>query len=455
MMNLLSEHNSPEKPSVLPRMSGFDPTAPVLVTKQNAVALVTRVADRKTLDVAAWLPTLTMGELHALRPAIRQAGVRREHPFVCAACGEPVILKALAGHGHYFSHVEKHVAELAGCPFREGRAPSLEELDRMRYHGQREGERHRRTKELIARTLRADDRFAEPLVESTWRSCLEGWRRPDVRSEWVGLPVVFEAQVSNTYPQVVAERTAFYQQEQMLLVWIFDRLPGEAWRTLHADTFCANQQHLFVVDEESAAESERCGTALFWTYTLCPGVRPERCESTGRILLAPFQEERFELVAFHDLSLDVGRQTACLFEVPREEHRSRHKILCTMAQAECQLDPVRRDIQDILKTDHPISNERLSAWAALVCAIESARFARAVGTAHANAAGPLNLVYDHYPTVVGLLVHALQRQGLDSEAIQRKAWGERTREVLQGRYKGAELPKQHAGSERMLSWLYG
>lgn len=86
MMNLLSEHSSPEKSSVLPRMSGFDPTAHVLVTKQNAVALVTRVADRKTLDVAAWLPTLTMGELHALRPAIRQAGVRREHPFVCAAC---------------------------------------------------------------------------------------------------------------------------------------------------------------------------------------------------------------------------------------------------------------------------------------------------------------------------------------------------------------------------------
>lgn len=161
------------------------------------------------------------------------------------------------------------------------------------------------------------------------------------------------------------------------------------------------------------------------------------------------------MVAFHDLSLDVCRQTACLFELPREEHRSRHKILCAMAQAECQLDPVRRDIQDILKTDHPISNERLSAWAALVCAIESARFGCAVGTAHANAAGPLNLVYDHYPTVVGLLAHALQRLGLDTEAIRRKAWDKRMREILQGRYKGAELPKQHAGSERMLSWLYG
>ena len=104
-MNLLSEHNSPEKSSVLPRMSGFDPTAHVLITKQNVVALVTRVADHKAL-CRGLVADHHHGRLHAIRPAIRQAGVRREHPFVCAACGELVMLKEFAEHGHHYSHVE-------------------------------------------------------------------------------------------------------------------------------------------------------------------------------------------------------------------------------------------------------------------------------------------------------------------------------------------------------------
>ncbi len=432
----------------------FDPSAPVTVTDRHQVDLVTRCADSTTFEVVQWLPTLTRGELHALRPAIRRAGVRKEYPFKCAGCGGPVVLKSLTDHGHYFSHVEKAAAAGAGCPFREARGPSEADLDRMRYHGQREGPRHRRTKELIARTVRADPRFEEPVIEKVWRSFIEGYRRPDVRSALGRLHVVFEAQVSNTYPQVVAERTEFYRENGMLCFWIFDEFPSRTWRTLHADAFCANKRHLFVVDDQSAVESERQSRALLRAYRQHPGVRPAKDSDTKRTILEPIIEERFDLVAFDMLQCDVQTQTACLFDAELVERRVRHKVLCAAAQAHYQVEPLRRDIQDLLQTSYHIKTERLEAWAALVCAIESASFDCAIGTAHANPAGLLNLVFDHYPDVVGLLVETLQRLDLNTEKINRGAWGQRARAVAGGRYQNAGPPPQHPGSRRLLNWLY-
>lgn len=436
------------------RIGRFDPDELVHVTSKNSIAFVTRVSDHTTLEVATWLPTLNKGALHSLRPEIRSAGVRKEYPFVCSACGEAVVLKAYTDYGHFFSHLEKQRAEDVGCPFRESREMTREDLDRIRYHGQREGSRHLLIKELIARTLRADARFSPPEIEATWRSFIEGWRRPDVSSRWGETAVVFEAQVSNTYPQIVAERTEFYRRDGALLVWIFDRQPDETWRTLHADAFCVNQQHLFVVDAESVAESERQHRAFLRTYSLRPSVRALKAD-TGKFMLEEIQIESFALVPFDELKLDVQKQTSCRFDVAEEKRRSRHKVLCTEVHAGMNADTLRGDIQDILKSDHDIPYAKLASWAALVCAIESARFGCGVGTKYPNPVSVLNQIFDHHASVVGLLDKELCRQHLDRENFHDGAWGKRVRMIRKGRYNDGDLPEQHAGSRTMLDWLYG
>jgi hypothetical protein len=324
----------------------------------------------------------------------------------------------------------------------------------MRYHGQKEGHRHRDTKSRIARTLKADSRFGEPVIESVWRSFLEGWRRPDVRSTWNGMNVVFEAQVSNTYPQVVADRTVFFQREGALLFWIFDRFPDHDWRTLHADAFCSNQRHLFIVDEESASESERRRLALLKIYTSRPEVAPEHHAKTGRTVLIFEPQERLELVPFEALNLDVESQTASLFEVAAEEERAHHKILCATAQAESFFAPLEKAVRNLLGPSVVIRPDSIRAWAALVCAVESVRLHQVIGSALKNAAGALNLVYDHYPWVVGLLVSTLNRLSLDTSAVGGKAWRSRSIKVAEGQYESGPLPEQSRGVARLLDWLY-
>ena len=239
----------------------FNPDRPAVPTDALQVEMVRRSSDGEVIEVRDWILTQTEGQIHALRPQLRQS---TDHPpFTCFSCGYPVLLKKHTSGGHFFAHKEKSAAERANCVYQEGGNLSLKDLDRMRYQGQREGARHLRTKELIRRIVASDHRSTEPVVEQTWRTFGEGWRKPDVASSWDGLPVVLEAQISNTYPAVVAERSAFYRSQGALLIWIFDQLPDDYWRTLHADTFCSNQQHLFVVNEECARASEDAAEALF------------------------------------------------------------------------------------------------------------------------------------------------------------------------------------------------
>lgn len=416
----------------------FDPDAPARGTDRLQVGMVRRVLDGVILDVAPWLRTQTEGDIHVLRTKIRQA--RDGAMFVCFCCGHDVVLKKRNG-GHHFAHKEKTESERDECLYQQERGPSLADLDRLRYHGQREGPRHIRTKKLIARILRADPRFAEPVVEKRWTSFADGWRKPDVASAWDNLHVVFEAQVSNTYPQIVAERTDFYRKKVALLIWIFDQLPNTHWRTLHADTFCSNSQHLFLVDEECATVSEETGQAHFRIYSLCPEVEPFRRPNDERFVLRNIQKERCDLVPFATLSLDATQQTATLFNVAKENCRVKHKVLCAEAQGGAQYSELENAIREAIQRDRPIDRKNVEVWAALVCAIESLRLGRPVGTRlkEDNVTGVLNLVHDHHPAFFPHLVCTLERLNLNPPSHWRGAWKSRMEAFHNGQYKNGPI----------------
>ncbi len=421
--------------------------------------MVARPNTGEIFEVRDWIPTQTLGDIHSLRPKLRQTD---GEGLVCQYCGNPVLLKKHENGGHYFAHKEKSAADRAACLYQDGRSVTLADLNRMRFHGQREGARHRRTKDLIDRILRADSRFATPEIERRWTSFSDGWRKPDVGSAWNGTKVVFEAQVSNTYPQVVAERTEFYRKQGALLIWIFDQLPDDAWRTLHADTFCANQQHLFIVDDECMAESERTHRAMFRCYSLRPDVSPVRRPAKGdsedgKTILEHSFTELFGLVAFDSLSLDVERQTACLFDAKEEKRRAHHKILCATAQASQSQDDhhaLEAAVRDHIGRKNQIPPKSIEGWAVLVCAIEARRLGHPVGTKLANVAGVLNLVHDRHPGFFVHLVKTLERLGIDPANERTGAWKNRVRAFHNGVYCGGPVPSEHSGSVDLLRWLY-
>jgi hypothetical protein len=432
----------------------FDPNAFARSTDKLQVEMVHRVSDRKSFEAASWIQEQTLGQIHALRPRLREGSTNEK--IVCHYCGHDVILRQHTTGGHYFAHRVKTPEEKSVCIYQQDGIISEEERNRIRYHGQREGPRHIRTKLLIERILKADASFSEPTVEKVWRSHFDGWRKPDVSSKRLGIPYAFEAQISNTYPMIVAERTTFYRKQGAILFWIFDRHPEGEWLNLHADTFCTNNQHLFVVDETCAEISEIKGEAHFFVYSLRPIVEAFRRPEDQRFLLRKNQEKIYKSIPLSTLNINIKNQTASLFNVSEENSRVSHKILCAEAQAGANYDALEEDLKRLLPQTKPILRKNVEGWAALVCAIESQITGHPVGTKldEKNVAGVPNIVYDHHPAFFLHLTDTLERLNLKSRLQNNTTWRSRVNNFQNGIYKNESVPEPHPRAGKLLEWLY-
>lgn len=432
----------------------FNPNDRAKSTDTLQVEFVRRASNGEIIEVKEWMATQTEEQIHCLRTRIRQGNGEN---FSCFCCGQNVLLRKHERGGHYFAHREKSAADKAECIYQQSQIISPRDRDRIRYQGQREGLRHLKTKELIADILRSDPGFSEPEIEKSWTTFTNGWRKPDVASKWNAQPIVFEVQVSNTYPQVVADRTDFYRNEGALLIWIYDRVTESEWRTLHADNFCSNGRHLFIVDEECAAISKAEGLAYFKIYTQRPEVEPFKCITDGKWKLKIVQKEYFELVPFSSLSLNADSQTATYFDIKKEQFIINHKVLCAEVQAGYlgdAYDLLERSIQEFLVDKRPIDRKKLEGWAALICGIESKKLERPIGTKYTNVVEVLNLVHDHHPSFFPHLVQVLDRLKIDPHSQRSGKWRNRVSDFYEGKYKGGPIPQSHEKSKELLGYIY-
>jgi competence CoiA-like predicted nuclease len=349
----------------------FDPDVCAKSTESIQVEMVYHLSTEEIIEVKKWLSTKTEGEIHKLRPKIRRKV--NDAQFVCFCCGHEVLLRKHEQGGHFFAHKEKNIAEKSNCLYQQKGLISIDDLNRIRYHGQREGIRHKKTKEIIVRILNADRRFLGIEIEKVWTSFSDGWRKPDVAAIWDGQKIVFEAQVSNTYPQVVAERTEFYKSQGALLIWIFDTVTDSEWRTLHSDVFSSNDYQIFTVDDECVNISEETGIAHFKIYSKYSDVCPCKRDIDNRWILKETKVEDISLVPFDSINLNLDLQQATFFDQDKKQKTSRHKIICAEAQADLSYGSTEKSIQDLINSDKPIDIETVKGWAALICGIESKR----------------------------------------------------------------------------------
>jgi hypothetical protein len=142
-------------------------------------------------------------ELVEVRVAMREAMKKGQPRHICAICGTPVHLVANMRKRFFF----RHKTEDGSCPAVTRSSLSEEEIRARKYHGLRESEAHKRIKQLIERSLRADPAFdTETIIqEKRWNATddPETWRKPDVQVTSTEGRFAFEAQLSTTFLDVV------------------------------------------------------------------------------------------------------------------------------------------------------------------------------------------------------------------------------------------------------------
>lgn len=273
------------------------------------------VSARALLDAGGYATLLQ------LRNHVQECVAASTPMYRCPACAQAVVVRCQRrsksdprdSQSFHFRHARRS----ANCPLSEERAGMDHELIRAaKYQGQREGELHRRLKQIIHDSLVQDSRFSAVAMERTWR--LEGdprqWRRPDVSAYFLDQPVAFEIQLSTTFVDVMAARRVFYREAGALLVWVVARFDA-AWAALaEEDIFYPNNRNIFVADGETLIRSRQ-------RQRFC--LRAHWHEPTDMGAAEPQMIPRERTVEFGELTLDPLGQRVFLVDVAAQEQSLR------------------------------------------------------------------------------------------------------------------------------------
>lgn len=269
---------------------------------------------------------------------------KRQRPLLgCGICSVPVHLAANPLKRFFFRHQQ----EDGSCPAVTLGSLSMEEIQARKYHGQRESNLHKSTKELILRSLRADPRAANLVAEQTWRSAgrPSEFRRPDVRVlyQFLGhqarIPVAIEAQLSTTFLGVVVGRKEFYRRENSLLFWIVRHFDPNYRRMMEDDLLFNNNSNIFSIDEYTMARSEESEQFLL----RCNFRRPYR---VGDQLEDKWESE---IVPFSELAVNLEKQQAFFFDFESCEKQLRSEIMAEGERRQHQIEQERK-LQRVAKS---------------------------------------------------------------------------------------------------------
>lgn len=246
------------------------------------------------------------GDVVRQRVDVAQRLAADEPRFLCALCHVPVYTVATADRQRFFF---RHQIVDGRCSAHTRGQLSQDQINAIKYDGQKEGLDHLRIKEQIRCSLECDPRFTGVQVERYVRGTVPGtWRKPDVQAMFGDLRVCFEAQLSTTFLQVIAERRAFYLENNAALLWIFKDFPLSNWRLLQDDIFYTNNRNVFIVDSETLAESQRRSCFVLRCKWLEPSLTGDQLSFTWRE----------ELTCFDWLTIDTQGQRAFLFDCEGE-----------------------------------------------------------------------------------------------------------------------------------------
>lgn len=315
------------------------------------------VLDRESgrwISLSEFLAGADYGDVvSARRMALEMDVVEGRHRYVCPVCCSPMLLRSLpmrerCEQRFYFKHRN------AGPECRGTAGLSADEINAIKFGGAKEGADHKRFKRLVVESLEADAEFSATATEGRWEGIdHESWRRPDVQARWRGRRVAFEVQLATTFVHVLAERMAFYRQNDGLLLWLFRDLDPKEFRLAEDDVFYANNRNAFRVSESTAALSRSRGR-----FTLeCAWYEPTLDDGSIVDVL------RSGLVEFGQLSFDVGASgvpRAYYFDYEAAARRLREERAAVLKAEMEARDNRLRDVMEQMVVSHGRHNTR--AW---------------------------------------------------------------------------------------------
>jgi competence CoiA-like predicted nuclease len=326
-------------------------------------------------------------ELVEARVGMREALKNEQPRHICAICGTPVYLVANMHKRFFF----RHKTEDGSCPAITRGALSEEEIRARKYRGLRESEAHKRLKQLIERSLRADSAFETEAIiqEKRWTSAHDPkmWRKPDVQAVSTEGRFAFEAQLSTTFLDVVVSRRMFYRDEGAHLIWVLASFSEDYRRMTTDDLLFSNNSNVFVVDDETVGISEETKRFHLRCHHRVPFCDADCISDKWQEAIVPFSAVKTEIerqrAYYFDYEVEEARCSETLDQQLRDEviaywteNITRHREETLEHLDRWQVIKERLAARKVAVPDHPA---RDSSFRAMMHAVLSALKGQAVG----------------------------------------------------------------------------
>jgi competence CoiA-like predicted nuclease len=242
-----------------------------------------------------------------LRHEIEQKIQKSNSKYVCAICRQPVKLRAGEHNRFYFAHLK----DSDDCPIKTDTKYTKREWEAIKYHGAKEGPKHKKLKRMLYDILKNDERFTDIKIEKAVKDIdvIIRWKKPDIQCNYKNKKCIFEIQISHTFLSVIVARELFYQDNEMPLFWIFDYFEPEPdyIKVFQGDIFFHNNCNLMVLNDEVYEYSIKNKRVHFKTYWLEPYI------SNRQI----FQKWNCKIIDFDKITFDEKKSRAYYYDYER------------------------------------------------------------------------------------------------------------------------------------------
>ncbi|NMM50336.1 DUF6035 family protein [Marinigracilibium pacificum] len=201
---------------------------------------------------------------HQLREKLQKAFINKDPWLVCPYCKQPLNLLASESNKKivHFGHFKSSNID---CYLKSSNNFTKKEIERIKYNGVKEGEKHIELKTKLYNILKKQKNVSNLELEKVYRDkeTSKRWKRPDVQCQLLikseRLHIAFELQLSTTFLSVIVDRQEFYKKNQVFIFWVFhsfNKIYNDRAFT-KSDVFYNNGENAFILNEEAIKKSNQ------------------------------------------------------------------------------------------------------------------------------------------------------------------------------------------------------
>ena len=206
-----------------------------------------------------------------LRRSIRIRNKDKNPLYKCSECGTELELSCMPDgngeHSFFFKHIKD--PKFKFCSIKTNSNLSKDEIQKRQYLFKSESNAHILLKKTVGKIIYKYI-SSEVIIDKKFINDKYGdkeKRKPDIYFDYKDFAITIEFQINNTFHSIIQEREAFYERNQISLIWVFGEFDPESFQSISIkDIYIPNGNNAFVFDYEVEQTCHRLETLCLKVY---------------------------------------------------------------------------------------------------------------------------------------------------------------------------------------------